>query len=249
MTKNITLNESARERWQNLVDLVFDYATKRQYDLISYIHKGYFESWAPEHRNDADRGIKAYSTDLRWKQYQDGKISREKAVEYAIKRAENETLQALYKNVEKLNAAAAAEGFSWARISVEWKRSRTWGANPTAKLIMAGSRTTGSASGCGYDKESAAIAEALNENPAALAMLYDLAEKALCEGKSPASKTACTGFNWSNALPYGSGYTVLPYFEGGVGSSCYWEMFKQAGYIARCVGSGKMYDCYEVKEA
>ena len=137
MTNNIKLNESAKNRWPNLSELVFADAEKQQHENIYYIHNGYFEHWAPEHRTDPDRGIKAYSTELKWKQYQNGKISREKAI---------------------------------------------------------------------------------------------------------------AGFQWSKALPYGSGYAVLPYFEGGVGSSCHWEIFKQAGYITRCTGSGKMFDCWEVRK-
>lgn len=248
MTNNIKMNESAKNRWPNLAELVFADAEKQQHENIYYIYNGYFEHWAPEHRTDPDRGIKAYSTELKWKQYQDGKISREKAIEYAIKRAENETLKKLYRNIEQLNAAANSDGFTWARITVEWTRSRTWGANPAAEVIMAGSCTTGRAGGYGYDKQSTAIAEALNKNVSALAMMYDLAEKALIDGKSPVSAAACSGFQWSKALPYGSGYAVLPYFEGGVGSSCHWEIFKQAGYITRCTGSGKMFDCWEVRK-
>lgn len=55
-------------------------------------------------------------------------------------------------------------------IAVEYKRSRTWGWNPTATVTASldGVRTdttTGMASGCGYDKLSAAVCEAFSENP------------------------------------------------------------------------------------
>ena len=248
MAKNITLSEAAADRWKKLVDLIFAEATEHQYSLIDYIHNGYMKSWAPAHRNDPDAGIKAYSTALKWQQYQDGKISREKAVDYAVNRAEAETIKHLNSNVEKLNAAALADSFTWARIVVEWRRSRMWGANPAADVILAGAHTTGYASGCGYDKESAAVAEALNENPAALAMLYDLAESALNRGESPRSADSCSGFRWEKPIAYGAGYSVLPYFERGVGVSCFFRMFEKAGYTARCTGSGKMFDCYEINK-
>lgn len=55
-------------------------------------------------------------------------------------------------------------------ISIEYKRSRTWGWNPTATVTASldGVRTDttkGMASGCGYDKLSAAVCGAFRENP------------------------------------------------------------------------------------
>lgn len=55
-------------------------------------------------------------------------------------------------------------------INIEYKRSRTWGWNPTATVTASldGVRTDttiGTASGWGYDKLSAAVCEAFSENP------------------------------------------------------------------------------------
>lgn len=54
------------------------------------------------------------------------------------------------------------------KIAVDWKKSRTWGYNPRATVWVyykdQSARTEGSASGCGYDKKSAAVGQALNEN-------------------------------------------------------------------------------------
>ena len=55
-------------------------------------------------------------------------------------------------------------------INIEYKRNRMWGWNPTAMVTASldGVRTdttTGTASGCGYDKLSAAVCEAFSENP------------------------------------------------------------------------------------
>lgn len=52
------------------------------------------------------------------------------------------------------------------RINVDWHRSRMWGSNPRAEVWanLAGIRgdyTNGTVSGCGYDKESAAVDLAL----------------------------------------------------------------------------------------
>lgn len=60
-------------------------------------------------------------------------------------------------------------------ISVEWKKNRTWGHNPHASVTLEWAEEqdstnftkehlTGRASGCGYDKESAAVTEALNKS-------------------------------------------------------------------------------------
>lgn len=56
------------------------------------------------------------------------------------------------------------------RINVEWHRSRMWGSIPRAEVwaCLAGIRfdyTNGTVSGCGYDKESAAVDLALKDNP------------------------------------------------------------------------------------
>ena len=55
-------------------------------------------------------------------------------------------------------------------INIEYKRNRTWGWNPTATVtaVLDGVRTdttTGTASGCGYDKLSAAVCGAFSRNP------------------------------------------------------------------------------------
>lgn len=55
-------------------------------------------------------------------------------------------------------------------INIEYKRNRTWGWNPTATVTASldGVRTdttTGTASGCGYDKLSAAVCAAFRKNP------------------------------------------------------------------------------------
>ena len=209
-----------------------------------YIMRGRLPTWNENERRESDNGIRRYSTARRWEQYQAGEITREKAVELATARATKQIEKATAEKLEKLDAVAAADPLVDASISVTWARSRVWGYNPTAEVWPG--YTTGRASGCGYDKESAAVAEALNNNPAALRVLYDLAEKALEAGKSARISTTCTGYNWRGAICYGCGYSVLPYFEGGVGVSCFWEAFRLAGYTVRTAGSGRLFDCYTI---
>jgi hypothetical protein len=106
-------------------------------------------------------------------------------------------------------------------INVDWVKNPTWGYNPHAVVYTNnGDMTEGRASGCGYDKESTAIAEALNKNNDILKLLYIAKNK-----KMTAKKT-----NNHDLLGYGSGYGVLPYFEGGVGVSSLLYIFRKLGY-------------------
>lgn len=127
---------------------------------------------------------------------------------------------------------------------------------PTWWAITHDSRTPyGAASGCNYDKESAAIAEALNQSPAVLKVLYTLKEKGL--KRLSAQGRALNPFHpqpiredrrSSNSIcGKGAGYGVLPYFEGGVGSSCFWSILEKCGYSCRNTASGKRFDDYSVE--
>ena len=75
------------------------------------------------------------------------------------------------KAIKKAEAVAAAQTLTACRVSVEWKKSRVWGYNPAVTVdawtvdtdgAQECATTTGRASGCGYDKQSTAIAEAFN---------------------------------------------------------------------------------------
>ena len=205
-------------------------AEKNTADTVFYIENGYFPTWAEEHRTDPGRGLKANSTETRWKQYQAGTISREKAVELATKRATKEIEKKTAAKLAKLDRVANAPDLTFISVSVDWVRSRTWGYNPHVEVRTNTGTYYGTASGCGYDKESAAIADAFNKCDSILKALYQLKENGLRAGKTDASKTACTGVDNRNICGYGSGYSVLPYFEGGVGASCFWSILKDCGY-------------------
>lgn len=112
-------------------------------------------------------------------------------------------------------------------ITVEWSRSQTWGYNPhvEARAQYANIGTlynTGSASGCGYDKESAAAASAIND------IMKPFILKNFNTLKDPAIYGVCN-------------YGLC--FEGGVGMSCFLKAFKACGYEVH--GShGKTFDSY-----
>lgn len=130
------------------------------------------------------------------------------------------------QRLEKIARAEAAAVAQSVDISVEWSRSRTWGWNPHATVRGWARVTTDSASGCGYDKESAAIAGAMNANPEIMRILYDHAEK-------------------GEAFPYSViTFAGLPSFDGGCGVSCFRSVFEACGYEWREVASGKTYNAY-----
>lgn len=223
-----------------------DRKAQKEKNTFFIIH-GFMESWADEHKEENDNGLKRYSTDLRWEQYTAGKIDREKACTLAIKRMEKAIDKETEKKIDLLERIAAAPDLNFISINVEYKRSSVWGYNPLATTNTNNGQYTGYASGCGYDKESAAVAEAFNKDLSILKVLYSIKEKGLAAGVSDKSATACTGVDNRNICGYGSGYGVLPYFEGGVGVGCFWDILKKAGFETRC-NYGKHENFYTVSK-
>jgi len=132
------------------------------------------------------------------------------------------------------------------RVDVNWCKSSTWGANPTAEawitfINASGHRETEylksrSISGCGYDKESTAVAEALNQSEVLKANLYAYANRPMNKGKE-----------LREIFGYGSGYGELPRFEGGVGTSCYTSIFDKLKLDFKNTASSKMFDQYRAE--
>lgn len=212
-----------------------DRETQRQRNEFFIIH-GFCEDWRQEEQNENDDGLKRYSTERRWEQYQNGEIDRAKACEFAIKRMNKKIEKEIEKKLALLEAVANAPEVDYITVNVKYRRSSTWGYNPAVEVITSGESDIfrGYASGCGYDKESTAVADAFNKSLGILKVLYTLKEKALEAGESDKSKTACTGHNNKNCVGYGAGYSVIPYFEGGVGVSCFWDILKKAGFDISC---------------
>lgn len=69
-----------------------------------------------------------------------------------MKKRYNETEKAAIRACEIIKRDGEAT------FNIIWVKSRTWGYNPNVKW---GNQTVGKASGCGYDKESAALVEFL----------------------------------------------------------------------------------------
>jgi hypothetical protein len=210
--------------YKNIVDLINKEAEKRFENTLNYMD--------PNKCEYAENTLERNSTTTRWTQYKNGTITREKAVEYATKRIRRDIDKSTTKKFDKLLQAVDADEITTLEIFTKWNRSSTWGYNPsvtvyattrTGKTI----KTYGYASGCGYDKKSTAIAEALNQIPGLLKDLYAAKENAINAGTTPTNE-----INESNEkyIAYGAGYGALPYFEGGCGTNSTLTCIEKCGF-------------------
>lgn len=242
--------------FENLKSLVLTEAAAEKEKTRFHIEHGYCKSWSEENQKESDNGIERYCTPRRWDQYRAGEITREKIVELTIKRANKQRDKYTAEKLEKLERAAAAPDLVNVTISVEWKRSATWGYNPTATVtVYAGNQWkqyTASASGCGYDKRTAAVGAALNQSDSIKKMLYSAKEKAL---NNPPEVGRYCGGNYfeestsnNSLIHYGAGYGVLPYFEGGVGINSFRGVFEACGYKCTADHGTKYTDFYQFEK-
>lgn len=160
---------------------------------------------------------------------------------YLIERQTKHLLKKQAEQVKKIETIFNTELLiDSINISVEWKKSQTWGNNPNATVQINyknGLRDTfysGSIGGCGYDKESTAIAKALNQCNALLKLMY-------------AKKDKKVKLNNQAIFSYGSGYGLLPYFDGGVGTNCFYDIFKAINFKMTKTAYGKTFDCWHVQ--
>lgn len=177
--------------------------------------------------------LQRYLTKKQFEKYINKEITEKEAIQKAIEKEQKELEKRTQNKLNKLETIENAKDIESFKIIVEWKRNSTWGMNPTATLQQwaeTWSETTGHASGCGYDKESAAVAEALNQSNSILKALFEYKEKRLQEGQSDKSKSSCNGIDNRDIIAYGAGYDVLPYFDGGVGMNCFVNIFKLLGF-------------------
>lgn len=194
-----------------------------------------------------DVGLEHWSTALRWEQYKQGDIRRDIAVEYAIARMARWTDKRRAAAYAELGGIESAPDVDTIDIRVKWSKSRTWGVNPHAEVNVTLDPIDwvervichGKASGYGYDKESAAVAEALNKSESVLKLLCALKEQALEDGTSDQSPRTATGVSNRECCGYGAGYTALPKFEGGVGMSCIMDLFRRCGCETRTTRGGR----------
>jgi len=175
------------------------------------------------------------------------------AAAYLIGRKQKAIYKAIEKEVNRVQTVFNSGELIDVKIQIEWKRSRMWGSNPSAECWYtykdaeghhrSGYVTSGSISGCGYDKQSTAVAKCLNQINEVLKPMYIKKDKAI-KGIQKSQNDA-----HREIFGYGSGYGILPSIEGGVGVSCYPTIFKNIGYNFQTQASGKTFDVYTITKA
>lgn len=180
--------------------------------------------------------LRRESTTTRWNQYQQKMIAYSELVKYTSERIKRRYKKMVQSELELLKQIEGAENPKEITIYVDWVKNTYWGNNPHAKITDSKNKYFGSASGCGYDKRTAAIAQAVNQSYSIL--------KILCNKKEMELQTGKTGTNHS-LIGYGSGYSAIPKLECGVGISSFRNIFENCGYEWKDY-SGEKYDLYIV---
>lgn len=135
-------------------------------------------------------------------------------------------------------------------ITIEWRKSYTWGNNPHAEAEVTYKdgtferRDGYTCSGCGYDKESTVIAEIFNDF-----LRYKLYQKhnlaSTINGEKTNHPYGVYYYGGELGEKHESGYIGMPSFNGGVGTSCYYKIGEFIGGKFENVASGKTFDVFK----
>ena len=173
--------------------------------------------------NENMNTLNFYTTNLRQEQFKEGKISMDKFKACAKTKMLKETKKQLDKELKELEKIENNHKlFDTLYIQIQSKKTSLgyqFKATLSDNIEKIEGKYTG---GWGYDKLSSAIAEVLNEYLPLKELLYNYKEKYLFENKLIQADN-------HEILGYGSGYGILPYFEGGVGVSSYYKIFNTIG--------------------
>ena len=134
-------------------------------------------------------------------------------------------------------------------VAVEWTRGGVYGSQAIATFVADNTVRTGDRTrGCGYDKESTAIAGSLNKSPEVLKLFFDRLESGLQAGEiDPESMRE----SMKLVFGYGVGLFSSPneFFDGGVGTNCYRRNFEAAGWFVEKIASVESFDVWEFRKA
>ena len=173
--------------------------------------------------NENMNTLNFYTTNLRQEQFKEGKISMDKFKACAKTKMLKETKKQLDKELKELEKIENNHKlFDTLYIQIQSKKTSLgyqFKATLSDNIEKIEGKYTG---GWGYDKLSSAISEVLNEYLPLKELLYNYKEKYLFENKLIQA-------NNHEIFGYGSGYGILPYFEGGVGVSSYYKIFNTIG--------------------
>lgn len=136
-------------------------------------------------QNESDKRQAADLAELRKPYYFKGRFNslKDSDKKRKIKEYYKQEKQATAEELKRLYQVEEWREFS---ACVEWTRSQTWGANPHAKASANARRCGfGSASGCGYDKLSAAICYAVNDSQEASDIIKGALIRSHCRTGQP----------------------------------------------------------------
>lgn len=193
---------------------------------------------------DTETGLKYC---LRW----DKKNYKTNPKEKYLKWLAKQEIKDVNKTIEKIETVEKSEDFNEKQltITVEWKPSQTWGSNPRAYTNYG--FISESIGGCGYDKLSTATGQALNSFLPIMKLLYarenERLEKLKTENRTE-NKDKPDELSRRSYLGYGSGYGVLPAFEGGVGIQSHETIIQKLGLKMETVTSTKNTDVFIIKK-
>jgi hypothetical protein len=167
-----------------------------------------------------------------------------------IKKIHNDHDKMLNEGMSRINAVVGARDKlpNPLIITVEWKKSRMWGSNPSATTNYGVSSS--SIGGCGYDKHSTATAEVLNQCPEILKKLYLKEEERLQQLaiSTLSDEDKEKYLSRRSFIGYGSGYGVIPSFSGGVGVGCHQRICEGLGFVWSNITSTNTVDVHMVGE-
>lgn len=189
------------------------------------------KAWAPWYE-------KSYpGSKLIFNKFKKGKLTKAQYVKALKDNVKKQVALKAEKFREEVNEVWTAVMPDRIEVEIEWRKNPTWGANPHATISAYTDyhayRSSGTASGCGYDKRSAATASAFNHNTAIqrVALEYWL----LCQKNK-------------EKMLYGIGdmeYFHLPNFAGGVGYECHDRILNAMGYKRVSYADSKLFDYYK----
>lgn len=198
-------------------------------------------------RMETEEGLKQV---LQW----EGKTYKKNPIAKLTKFLNSKMARELREGLDKISLAENnQDGFKGSRqfvITVEWAKSRMWGSNPKASTNYGFKGE--SIGGCGYDKLSTATAQAINSDLFILKLLYKAKDKAIKDHKNEKNKDGTPKNNTSDLnrefLGYGSGYNVIPSFEGGVGVDCHRRIIEGLGLVWEYITSTSQTDVYLIRQ-
>lgn len=146
------------------------------------------------------------------------------------------------KELATIEAERSQKPVKQISISIEWKKSRTWGNCPRAEASVwfkdgTFERNNGFyASGCGYDKESTVIGEIFNTY-----LKYKIWAMTTEQIKGG------NGSFDNGPAPYGvhSDRENHRSFGQGIGVNCFYRISEYIGGKFECLASGKTFDVYK----